>query len=115
MKTKDSGNPHEPLGAVLKEWRVESSLPPRFQERVWRRIERTGSLAAPSSLSLVKTFASWVTNHLARPGFAIVYVIVLVAVGASVGRSQARHVANELTNDLSARYVQAVDPYQSKP
>ena len=40
MKNNEPGNHDDALRNVLKEWRTDASLPPRFQEAVWRRIEQ---------------------------------------------------------------------------
>jgi hypothetical protein len=40
MNTNQPKHEDEPLRALLKEWKAKPSLPPRFQEQVWRRIEQ---------------------------------------------------------------------------
>lgn len=114
MKT-DNFNENDPsLRALLQEWKPEASLPPRFQEQVWRRIER--AQAAPVlSISLAAGFANWLTNLLSRPALATAYVAVLLVIGASAGWSQARQETARVTGELSARYAQEVDPYQTAP
>ena len=114
MKTNNSNENHAPLRALLKEWKPEASLPPRFQEQVWRRIERAETAPAPS-VSLATVFANWISNMLPKPALATTYVTVLLVVGASVGWSQARQETARVTGELSARYAQAVDPYQATP
>ncbi len=112
MKTEKLNNDDEPLRALLKEWKPEASLPPRFNEQVWRRIERTETAPAPS-VSLAAVFANWITNLLPKPALATAYVTVLLAVGASVGWDQARQESARVTSELGTRYAQAVDPYQT--
>ena len=104
------------LREVLKEWKAQPPLPPRFQEQVWRRIERAET-APPlaTSVSLAEVFAKWIATLLPRTALATAYVTVLLAIGASAGWSQARHETARVTSGLSARYVQAVDPYQANP
>jgi hypothetical protein len=114
MKTNNSNENDASLRALLQEWKPEASLPPRFQEQVWRRIERAESALVPS-VSLAAVFANWLTNLLPRPALATAYVTVLLVVGASVGWSQARQETARVTGELSARYAQAVDPYQTTP
>lgn len=113
MKT-NKPNDDAPLDALLQEWKVKPSLPPRFNEQVWRRIERAETAPAPS-VSLATVFANWIATMLPRPALATAYVAVLLAIGAGVGWSQARHETARVTSDLSARYAQAVDPYQTNP
>jgi hypothetical protein len=114
MKTNNSNGNDVPLRALLKEWKPEASLPPRFHEQVWRRIERAETASLPS-LSLATVFADWLTNLLPRPALATAYVAVLLVIGASVGWSQARQETARVTGELSARYAQTVDPYQTTP
>lgn len=113
MKT-NMPNDDAPLDALLQEWKVKPSLPPRFNEQVWRRIERAETAPAPS-VSLATVFANWIATMLPRPALATAYVTVLLAIGASVGWSQARQETARVSSDLSARYAQAVDPYQANP
>lgn len=112
MKTDNSNENDVRLRALLQEWKPEASLPPRFQEQVWRRIERTETAPAPS-ISLATVFAHWITHLLPKPALATAYVAALLAIGASVGWSQARQETARVTGELSARYAQAVDPYQT--
>jgi hypothetical protein len=114
MKTNNSNENDTSLRALLQEWKPEASLPPRFQEQVWRRIERAETAPVPS-VSLATVFANWLTNLLPRPALATAYVAVLLVIGASVGWSQARQETARVTGELSARYAQTVDPYQTTP
>ena len=112
MKTDDSNENDISLRALLKEWKQEASLPPRFQEQIWRRIEQA-EIAPMASVSLATVFANWLANLRPRPALATAYVAVLLVIGASVGWSQARQETARVTGELRARYAQAVDPYRS--
>lgn len=114
MKTNNSNDNEASLRALLHEWKPEGSLPPRFQEEVWRRIERAEFELVPS-ISLANVFRNWLTSLLPQPALATAYVTVLLVVGASVGRSQAQQETARVAGELSARYAQAVDPYQATP
>jgi len=114
MRIDNSNRNTPPLRALLKEWKQEASLPPRFQEQVWRRIERAEAAPVPS-FWLTKVFANCLTNLLPRPALATAYVALLLAIGASVGWSQARQETARVTGELSARYAEEVDPYQTTP
>ena len=113
MKT-NKPNDDAPLDTLLHEWKVKPSLPPRFNEQVWRRIERA-EIAPARSVSLATVFANWIGTMLPRPALATAYVAVLLVIGASAGWNQARQETARVTSDLSARYAQAVDPYQAHP
>lgn len=114
MKTDNSNEHDAPLRALLREWKPEASLPPRFQEQVWRRIERAEAAPVPA-ITLAQVFANWLANRLPRPALATAYLGVLLFIGASAGWSQARQETARVTGELSARYAQAVDPYQTTP
>ena len=96
-------NPDDPkLDALLRESRVCPSLPPRFQENVWRRIE-AGEAPAGSE--------SWVDSLAAlilRPRFAYATVAVLMVVGMSVGALEGRQAAR---HDAQMNYIAAVAPH----
>ncbi len=112
MKTNNSNENDASLRALLQVWKPEGALPSRFQEQVWRRIERAETAPA-TSVSLATVFANWIANMLPKPALATAYVAVLLVIGASVGWSQARQETARVTGKLSARYAQAVDPYQA--
>jgi hypothetical protein len=114
MKPTNSKENNASLRALLQEWKPEASLPPRFQERVWRCIERVETAPVPS-VSLATVLTNWLTNLLPRPALATAYVAVLLGIGASVGWSQARQETTRMTGELSTRYAQAVDPYKTAP
>jgi hypothetical protein len=110
MKTDNSNENDAPLRALLKEWKQEASLPPRFQEQVWRRIERAQSPAVPSVWAII---AHWVGTMLPRPALATAYVAVLLAVGVTAGWAQARQETARVRDELGQRYVRVLDPYQA--
>ena len=114
MKTDNSNENDASLRALLKEWNPEASLPSRFQEQVWRRIERAETAPIPT-VTFAQLFANWLATRLPRPALATAYLGVLLIIGASAGWSQARQETARVTGELSARYAQAVDPYQTSP
>jgi len=101
---------HEPadeLDRTLHEWRVCEPLPPRFQQRVWARIER----AEASSVTPWEVLRAWAEKFFARPVVAFAYVTAFVVLGTAVGVTQARSESARVHNELGARYVQTLDPY----
>lgn len=114
MKTDNSNENNASLRSLLKEWKSEAALSPRFQEQVWRRIERAEATPA-QTVTLAQLFANWLATRLPRPALATAYLGVLLIIGASAGWSQARQETARVTGELSARYAQAVDPYQTTP
>ena len=107
----ESENP-EPLGKLMREWRVTEPLPPRFQEGVWQKIQQAESSANPMTTTLWSAFAAWLSSVLPRPAFATAYVMALLCVGAGTGIWQARSQSTRSHDELGTRYVQTVDPYQ---
>ena len=108
-----SNHPPEDEGRfreLLATWKVDATPPPRFQERVWQRIEhRETQPAAGLWTQLLREMAA----ALARPRWAVSYVAVLLALGLMAGLRQARATNERVAQDLSARYVQMLDPYQA--
>ena len=110
MKTNQPSNQDESLRKVLREWRSDVPLPPRFQESVWRRIEREQAAVAPSLWTLV---SHWLGSVFPRPALAAAYVAMLLAVGGTAGWAQARQENARVKDELGHRYVRSLDPYQA--
>jgi hypothetical protein len=109
MKT-DPSNHDEELSKLLKEWCSEAAVPPRFQECVWQRIERTQLSTTHSAWAVV---AHWIGTVLPRPALAASYCAILLTVGITAGWAQARQETARVKGQLGERYVQVLDPYQT--
>ncbi len=111
MNTKPTNESDPVLSALLREWNLSDPLPPRFQEQVWKRIERAGprpvSTGSPWSL-----LTEWVNAMLPRPALALACATGLLLVGGAAGWAQARHEAAHVGEELEALYLRVVDPYQ---
>ena len=107
---KNPGNHDEPLRKVLKEWRGNAPLPPRFQEQVWQRIERAQTPEVPSVWAVI---GHWVGTVLPRPALAASYVAVLLTIGVTAGWAQARRETARIKDELGLHYVRVLDPYQA--
>lgn len=109
MKPNNSPEDERRLREVLAAWKVDVTPPPRFQERVWQRIERRETQSATSA------WMPWF-NHiaaaLARPRLAVSYVTLLLATGLLAGFWQAQVTKARAAETLSVRYVQMVDAYE---
>ena len=86
---------------VLRAARPSPSLPPRFQENVWRRIEEAEAPA--KSGSWLDAFAALVL----RPRFAYATVATLMVAGVLLGSYQG---AQTVKQTEQARYLAAVAP-----
>jgi hypothetical protein len=100
---QENSNPNdEKLSAVLRGARSLPSLPPRFQEGVWRRIEESEAPAATRP-NWLEALAAWAL----RPRFALAIAIVLVCAGSIVGAREGQQSARE---QAQSRYLAAVAP-----
>lgn len=99
----------EALSKLLRAWKSDAPLPPRFQEAVWGRIARAET--APTS-SLWQVVTAWVEQTLSRPPLAVSYVAVLLFAGLGAGYWHAEGRTAQDASEWRTRYVQAVDPYQ---
>ena len=96
------------LDRLLRGWAVNEPLPPRFQDRVWQRIEASEARAATGGRSF---WPDWLTVLFARPALTMVCAGVLLVVGVSAGVWRAERDSARWDNQLAQRYVASVDPY----
>jgi hypothetical protein len=110
MKANQEPESERALDAAMKQWAVETPLPPRFQEQVWQRIARAE--AQPESrITLWGLLRRLIETSLPRPKFAYSYVAILVLLGVVGGALAAQHETSRLNTRLGSRYVQSIDPY----
>jgi hypothetical protein len=86
---------------VLRTARPSPSLPPHFQENVWRRIE--DAEASVKSDTWLDMLAALVL----RPRFALIIAAMLVMTGALFGAREGNRMAQQ---DAQAQYMTAVAP-----
>lgn len=104
MKETNFKSGDDKLNGLLREARTASSLPPRFQENVWRRIEGDERRNAPRAAgSWLDAVAAW----LLRPRLAFAVAAVLVLAGLGFGWSRGDQLARQ---DAQARYIATVAP-----
>jgi len=90
------------LQELLRTNRPAPSLPPRFQQNVWRRIEDAEAPARP---------ASWLDALAAlilRPRFAVAAATALVLAGVFAGALEGRQ---EARHDARVNYLASVAPH----
>jgi len=92
------------LGALLRASRPSPSLPPRFQESVWRRIEEGEALAKSTG---AVTWLDVLVALVLRPRFAIATVSALVLAGVLLGAYSGTQVARQ---EAQAHYLAVVAP-----
>lgn len=113
MNDNELGNYDEGLRNLLKEWRMDAPLPSRFQEGVWRRIERAEQVSAPAQHSTWSSITHWISTILPRPALAASYVALLLTIGATAGWARAQQVTARVNSELGERYVRVLDPFQT--
>ena len=99
----------EPLRALLRAARPDPSLPPRFQEAVWRRIASAAS--PPRGAGAVSAWLDRAAACLWRPRLALTGLAVLLVVGTSIGVLQGTALADELAKQ---RYLTSVSPLDTR-
>jgi len=102
MREEDLNSKDEKLAGVLREARAMPSLPPRFRENVWRRIEE-GEIASVDGRGWLGALAAWAL----RPRFALTAAVVLVSAGAFFGVRQGHLAAR---HEAQSRYIASVAP-----
>ena len=102
MKKENFNLADEKLGALLRASRAMPSLPPRFQQNVWRRIEDAEAPAKPASW--LDTLAMLIL----RPRFALAAVSALVLIGVFAGIQEGRQAAR---HDAQMNYLTSVAPH----
>lgn len=101
---KENHNPaFDPqVSALLRAARRAPTLPPRFEQNVWRRIEAAEAPAAP---------AAWLdalARLILRPRFAVAATAVLLLAGISAGTREGRQLAR---HDAQMNYLASVVPH----
>ena len=109
MKENQPFEKDEALSKLLKTWKSEAELPPRFQEAVWNRISCADAARA---LTLWQAVGVWFEKTFSRPALAISYVAVLLFAGLGAGYWHGEGKTAQAASEWRTRYVQTVDPYQ---
>ena len=109
MKPEIPNDPDRALNRLLRAWKVESSLPPRFDEGVWKKVERADSAGTANLWTVLRIRMA---EAFARPSLAVSYVVLLLLLGLAAGYWQGRVGSQRAEEKFSAQYVAAVDPYQ---
>ena len=92
------------LSALLRESRLAPPLPPRFQENVWKRIERS---EAPAASRAASNWLEALAGYLLRPRFALAAAMVMIVAGSAFGVRDGNLMAR---HEAQARYLAVVAP-----
>ena len=102
MKEDNLQSADAEFSVLLRQARLSPSLPPRFQQNVWRRIE---DAEAPDKS------ASWLdalANLILRPRLAVTAAVILLLTGVLAGTLEGRQVAR---HDAQMNYLASVAPH----
>ena len=86
----------------LDEWKVEASLPPRFQAEVWQRIADR----APRRAGMFDTLRALFL----RPAWSVALVVAGIALGLGSAHVAAARTRTDAMRGLEAQYVRTIDP-----
>src|SRR5512137_101134 len=105
MTTQDPKHEEARLRELLREGRPAPPLPPRFQESVWRRIERA---EAPAEAFSPLPWLDGLVERLLRPRFALAGVTALLLVSGLAGALRGVETTRQTAQE---RYLSAVAPH----
>jgi len=111
MKPENRTENDPALTKMLREWRINEPLPPRFREQVWQRIARKEDQVPEALWTLL---ANWMAGLMQRRSLAVSYITVLLLAGLFAGYMHARADTARLSDELGTRYVQMLDPYRAQ-
>jgi hypothetical protein len=107
MKPKNPSEENDPLlSNVLGQWKIDATLPPRFQENVWRRISQKEAPAGTRP-----SFMGWIETAFKRPALVTSYVTVLLFIGLTTGYLRGHDKTMREQSQERTLYVQSIDPY----
>lgn len=98
-------NDDKKLQELLQAGRPAPTLPPRFQQNVWRRIEDAEASAKP--VSWLDALATLVL----RPRFAMAMAAIVLCAGALAGTLEGRQVAR---HEAQMNYLASVAPHSAR-
>jgi hypothetical protein len=105
MNNRETESNESRLMRVLREARPEPALPPRFQESVWRRIERE-DIKSESAQSRPRL--DQLVSLLLSPRWAIAGVVAMLVLGGIIGVMDGSADARQAARD---QYVASVAPH----
>src|ERR1044071_7469165 len=104
MKPENERSSDQLLHKALGEWLVKDlSLPPRFQEQVWHRIEL---IESQTTTGLLGQLVASILSRLAKPSLALSYLVVLLLVGLLAGYFTAHSRSLEKNQEPELAWLQ---------
>ena len=105
MDLPDSNADNPKLGALLREAHPAPALPPRFQEGVWRRLERA---ERPTKVASPLGWLEHFVRNVLRPAYATAALAAVMLAGTWFGIRDGDGQAHRAER---TRYVAAVSPF----
>jgi len=109
MQQQPRNDRSDELSEVLKEWRVDASLPPRFRESVWRNIAVSEGSHNARNGFWSSLLLHW-ENFVRRPVGIAACLALFTAVGVGFGLWHARAFAHRAETAWQNAYVLSVNP-----
>jgi hypothetical protein len=109
MQPKPHNDRASELSEVLGEWRVEATLPPRFQEGVWRQIARTQVVQHAPGGWWTTLLLRW-EKLVHRPVGVAACLTFFTALGIGFGLWHAQAYAKHTQSAWQNAYFQSVSP-----
>lgn len=100
-------NPDDELSVKIAAWKVQPTVPPRFQAEVWNRIAAND---AARSASLRHRVFEWLSVELIRPRFATAVIVFATMIGVGAGQFAGHERNARNWKALEVRYVRSIDP-----
>ncbi len=94
------------LRVLLQQAHPATALPPRFQEDVWRRLDRA---QPPRAATAPRPWLEWIFPGVRHPAYAAVGAGLLMLAGTVWGTEAG---TDQLRRAEQVRYLAAVSPFQ---
>ena len=93
------------IDKLLKEWRVDGSLPGDFNSAVWRRVENRRLFGVGEWIS------GLIADLFAKRAVAFSYLAVALVLGLAAGQVHASRDLQSAELEARSNYIRSVDPY----
>jgi hypothetical protein len=103
------------LSQLLRCWHMDTPLPPRFQEDVWRKIEQQSMPPLGLWGRYREQFACLAATVLRQPAGATAYLLILLLIGAGMGYWSSVRFVDQKEAAWRSAYLLAVNPYPASP
>ncbi len=110
MKPESTKRGGDPLHDALQAWKVSASLPPGFQDRVWRKIAHQETPSTPFASRFGMDWLTRWRGFIIQPAGTAAYLCALLVVGVGLGYWQSENYTSRAERAWRTAYVQSVNP-----